>query len=316
MKKQMNDTIGIDVGKDTLVVHRLSDKTDIEVSNDKAGLATLLRWLLKTGVPRVVFEPTGPYHRLLEKTLAGSAIAMIKVNPRQSRRFAEAIGQFAKTDRVDAAMLARMGATLDLEARAPKSELLYDLTELHVTRQGLIRDRTAQKNRLNTAILALIKRQQRARIDQIDALMAEIDPAMLDCIKEDETLPQRYDILSSIPGIGLVSACTILIEMPALATMDAKQVASLAGFAPMTRQSGEWKGHAHIQGGRAGLRRSLYMPALVATRFNVPLTEKYQKLIASGKAAKIAITAIMRKLIVLANALLRQNRKWTPNAPC
>jgi len=98
--------------------------------------------------------------------------------------------------------------------------------------------------------------------------------------------------------------------------MDAKQVASLAGFAPMTRQSGEWKGHAHIQGGRAGLRRSLYMPALVATRFNVPLTEKYQKLIASGKAAKIAITAIMRKLIVLANALLRQNRKWTPNAPC
>ena len=221
-----------------------------------------------------------------------------------------------KTDRIDATMLARMGATLDLEARAPKSELLYDLKELHVTRQGLIRDRTAQKNRLNTAILALIKRQQRARIDQIDALMAEIDPAMLDCIKEDETLPQRYDILSSIPGIGLVSACTILIEMPALATMDAKQVASLAGFAPMTRQSGEWKGHAHIQGGRAGLRRSLYMPALVATRFNVPLTEKYQKLIASGKAAKIAITAIMRKLIVLANALLRQNRKWTPNAPC
>jgi transposase len=104
--------------------------------------------------------------------------------------------------------------------------------------------------------------------------------------------------------------------MPELGQMEARQAAALAGLAPVTRQSGKWKGHAHIQGGRAGLRRSLYMPALVATRYNAPLREKYQKLIASGKAAKIALTAIMRKLIVLANALLRQNRKWTPNASC
>jgi len=285
------------------------------IDNTAAAARRFAKASAKAGV-WVILEASGGYDRLLRDALEATQARFSRVNPRQARDFARALGVIGKTDRIDATMLARMGATLDLEARAPKSELLYDLTELHVTRQGLIRDRTAQKNRLNTAILALIKRQQRARIDQIDALMAEIDPAMLDCIKEDETLPQRYDILSSIPGIGLVSACTILIEMPALATMDAKQVASLAGFAPMTRQSGEWKGHAHIQGGRAGLRRSLYMPARVATRFNVPLTEKYQKLIASGKAAKIAITAIMRKLIVLANALLRQNRKWTPNAPC
>ena len=285
------------------------------IDNTAAAARRFAKASAKAGV-WVILEASGGYDRLLRDALEATQARFSRVNPRQARDFARALGVIGKTDRIDATMLARMGATLDLEARAPKSELLYDLTELHVTRQGLIRDRTAQKNRLNTAILALIKRQQRARIDQIDALMAEIDPAMLDCIKADETLPQRYDILSSIPGIGLVSACTILIEMPALATMDAKQVASLAGFAPMTRQSGEWKGHAHIQGGRAGLRRSLYMPARVATRFNVPLTEKYQKLIASGKAAKIAITAIMRKLIVLANALLRQNRKWTPNAPC
>ena len=285
------------------------------IDNPAAAARRFAKASAKAGV-WVILEASGGYDRLLRDALEATQARFSRVNPRQARDFARALGVIGKTDRIDATMLARMGATLDLEARAPKRELLYDLKELHVTRQGLIRDRTAQKNRLNTAILALIKRQQRARIDQIDALMAEIDPAMLDCIKEDETLPQRYDILSSIPGIGLGSACTILIEMPALATMDAKQVASLAGFAPMTRQSGEWKGHAHIQGGRAGLRRSLYMPALVATRFNVPLTEKYQKLIASGKAAKIAITAIMRKLIVLANALLRQNRKWTPNAPC
>jgi len=306
--------VGVDIAKDWLdIFHPGSGLRRID--NTAAAARRFAKASAKAGV-WVILEASGGYDRLLRDALEATQARFSRVNPRQARDFARALGVIGKTDRIDATMLARMGATLDLEARAPKSELLYDLTELHVTRQGLIRDRTAQKNRLNTAILALIKRQQRARIDQIDALMAEIDPAMLDCIKADETLPQRYDILSSIPGIGLVSACTILIEMPALATMDAKQVASLAGFAPMTRQSGEWKGHAHIQGGRAGLRRSLYMPALVATRFNVPLTEKYQKLIASGKAAKIAITAIMRKLIVLANALLRQNRKWTPNAPC
>ncbi len=241
---------------------------------------------------------------------------MVKVNPRQARRFAEAIGKLAKTDRVDAAMLARLGATLDLEARPPKSEMLHDLRELQVARQGQMKDRIALTHRLRHATLALIKRQLRLRIRQVDTHLAEIDAAMLEAIRADEALSQRFDILTSIPGIGQIAACAMLIEMPELGQMEARQAAALAGLAPVTRQSGKWKGHAHIQGGRAGLRRSLYMPALVAARYNAPLREKYQKLIASGKAAKIALTAIMRKLIVLANALLRQNRKWTPNASC
>lgn len=316
MKRQMNFTIGIDIGKDTLVVHRLPDKATVEVTNDKSVLTTLLRWLGKAEALRVVFEPTGPYHRQLEKTLAAAGVAMVKVNPRQARRFADAIGQLAKTDRVDAAMLARLGATLDLEARPPKGEMLHDLRELQVARQGQMKDRIALTHRLRHATLALVKRQLRLRIRQVDTHLAEIDAAMLEAIRADEVLSQRFNILTSIPGIGQIAACAMLIEMPELGQMEARQAAALAGLAPITRQSGKWKGHAHIQGGRAGLRRSLYMPALVAARYNAPLKEKYQKLISSGKAAKIAITAIMRKLIVLANALLRDNRKWTLNASC
>lgn len=312
----MNPTIGIDVGKDSLVIHRLPENTTLEVRNDKAGLTKLLRWLGRDEALRVVFEPTGPYHRLLERTLAAAGVAMIKVNPRQARRFAEAIGRLAKTDRVDAAMLARLGMTLDLEVLPPRTEMLNDLRELQVARQGRVRDRIALTVRLGHASLALLKRQLRLSIRQVEAQLAEIDAAILEIIRTDEALSQRFDILTSIPGIGQIAACALLIEMPELGQMEARQAAALAGLAPVTRQSGKWKGHAHIQGGRAGLRKALYMPALVATRYNAPLREKYQQLIADGKAAKIALTAIMRKLIVLANALLRDNRKWTPNASC
>lgn len=316
MKKQMNCTIGIDIGKDTLVIHRLPDNATLEVGNDKAGLTTLLRWLGRAEAARVVFEPTGPYHRLLEKTLAAAGIAMIKVNPRQARRFARAIGRLAKTDRVDAAMLARLGATLDRKALPPTSEMMHDLKELRVAREGRMKDRIALIVRLQHARLALIKHQLRLSILQVETHLAEIDTAIVEAIRADEALSQRFDILTSIPGIGQIAASALLIEMPELGHMEARQAAALAGLAPITQQSGKWKGHAHIQGGRAGLRKSLYMPALVATRHNAPLREKYQKLIAGGKVAKIAITAIMRKLVVLANALLRDNRKWTPKTSC
>lgn len=312
----MNWTIGIDIGKESLVIHRLPDNAILEVGNDKAGLNALLRWLGRDEALRVVFEPTGPYHRLLEKTLAAANISMIKVNPRQARRFAEAIGRLAKTDRVDAAMLARLGATLDLPALPPKSEILHDLKELRVARQGRMKDRIALTVRLQHANLALIKHQLRLSILQVDAHLAEIETAIVEAIRADAALSQRFDILTSIPGIGEIAACAMLIEMPELGQLEARQAAALAGLAPITQQSGKWKGHAHIQGGRPGLRRSLYMPALVATRYNPPLREKYQQLIANGKPAKIAITAIMRKLIVLANALLRDKRSWTSNTSC
>lgn len=309
----MDDTIGVDISKPTLDAFRLRTREHRQFPNDRAGCAALIRWIGASAV-RVVFEPTGPYHRLFEASLVAAGIEAVKVNPRSSRRFAEATGELAKTDRIDAAILARMGAVLDLEGRPAKTETLHDLRELGVARQALVKDRIAASNREQIAVNPVIKRQLRARLKQIGLQLKEIDAAIASLVDADPGLSRRRDVLASIPGIGTVTAMAILIEMPELGTLDNKQAASLAGLAPMTRQSGAWSGRARIRGGRRSLRTALYMPALVALRFNPDLKQKYQALKDAGKPSKVAITAIMRKLLVLANALLRDNRKWNAKA--
>jgi transposase len=309
----MDDTIGVDISKPTLDAFRLRTREHRQFPNDRAGCAALIRWIGAPAV-RVVFEPTGPYHRLFEASLVAAGLEAIKVNPRSSRRFAEATGELAKTDRIDAAILARMGAVLDLEGRLAKTETLHDLRELGVARQALIKDRIAAANREQIAVNPVIKRQLRARLKQIGSQLKEIDAAIATLVDKDPGLSRRRDVLASIPGIGTVTAMAILIEMPELGTLDNKQAASLAGLAPMTRQSGNWSGRARIRGGRRSLRTALYMPALVALRFNPDLKQKYQALKDAGKPSKVAITAIMRKLLVLANALLRDDRKWNAKA--
>lgn len=309
----MDDTIGVDISKPTLDVFRLRTREHRQFSNDRVGCAALIRWIGASAV-RVVFEPTGPNHRLFEASLVAAGIEAVKVNPRSSRRFAEATGELAKTDRIDAAILARMGAVLDLEGRPAKTETLHDLRELGVARQALVKDRIAATNREQIAVNPTIKRQLRARLKQIGLQLKEIDAAISTLVDTDPGLSRRRDVLASIPGIGTVTAMAILIEMPELGTLDNKQAASLAGLAPMTRQSGTWSGRARIRGGRRSLRTALYMPALVALRFNPDLKQKYQALKDAGKPSKVAITAIMRKLLVLANALLRDDRKWNAKA--
>lgn len=309
----MDDTIGVDISKPTLDAFRLRTREHRQFPNDRAGCAALIRWIGASAV-RVIFEPTGPYHRIFEASLVAAGIEAVKVNPRSSRRFAEATGELAKTDRIDAAILARMGAVLDLEGRPAKSESLHDLRELGVARQALVKDRIAATNREQIAVNPVIKRQLRARLKQIGIQLKEIDAAIATLVDTDPGLSRRRDVLASIPGIGTITAMAILIEMPELGTLDNKQAASLAGLAPMTRQSGTWSGRARIRGGRRSLRTALYMPALVALRFNPDLKQKYQALKDAGKPSKVAITAIMRKLLVLANALLRDDRKWNAKA--
>lgn len=314
-EKTMQLTIGIDVSKDKLDAHRPSDRQSIQVTNDKAGHKALIRWIGKADQPLIVFEATGAYHRQLEAALGASGISFAKVNPRQARRFAEATGRLAKTDRVDAAMLARMGAVLELEAQTAPNEKLCELRELLSTRRALVKDRTAAGTRLATATVPLVKRQINARIKQIETQLEQIDAAMADTVAQDEAMSCKLAILVTIPGIGETTALAMLIEMPELGTLDGKQAASLAGLAPISRQSGKWQGRERIRGGRAVLRRAIYMPAIVAARFNPDLKAKYDHLIQAGKPAKLAITAVMRKLVVLANALLRDNRKWSETRP-
>lgn len=308
-------TIGIDVSKDHLDAHCLPDGSGKRVANSPAGLKALLTWIGRTPVARVVYEATGAYHRLLETTLAGAGLPLAKVNPRQTRRFAEAAGVLAKTDRVDAAMLARFGVALTPNQTQPLGKALDDIRELHVARRALIKDRTAAKNRQAITRLPILRRQIALRLQQIDRQLEAIDAEIDRRVRTAPDLAGRVDILTSIPGISTITAVAILVEMPEIGQLKAKQAASLAGLAPMTRQSGAWHGRASIRGGRATLRQAFYMPALVAMRFNPDLKAKYLSFIAAGKPPKVAITALMRMLIITANALIRDQRPWSPTPP-
>jgi len=292
----------------------MSDGAGRRFANDCAGHKAFMAWL---GGPhgRIVYEPTGPYHRAFERRLAAAGFALVKVNPRQARRFAEATGRLAKTDRLDAAMLARMGALLDLEARPAPSPVLGDLKDLHTARAALVKARTATRNRAKTLTLSILKRHNAAQLRQIERQMVAIDAEISALIQADPDLGRRFAILVSIPGVSAITAFALIIDMPELGSLTSGQAASLAGLAPVARQSGKWTGRAFIRGGRANVRQALYMPALVALRFNPDLKTKYEKLKATGKPSKVAITAIMRKLLLLANALLRDGRKWAPSLP-
>ncbi|VAV86582.1 Mobile element protein [hydrothermal vent metagenome] len=303
-------TIGIDISKALLDVATYPEDEFKQFSNDPKGHKALAKWLDTREVKLIIFEATGVYHRGLERFLGQGGFPFAKINPYQARCFAEATGKLAKTDKVDSLMLARFGELLEPPLSAGKSQTLEELGELVCARRTLVKDRTAARNRQHNLKTGLLKRQTTRRLRQIEADIAAIDTECLVLIKGDETLVHRYDILISIPGIGQTTAIIMLAEMPELGTMDKRQTAALAGLAPISRQSGTWKGKSFIRGGRANLRQALYMPAMVAIRCNDELKARHNKFIVSGKPFKVAITAIMRKLIITANALLRDNRKW------
>jgi len=314
MTATIAQTVGIDISKLTLDVYLHPQATARQFPNTTAGINALIAWLGQSAVHRVAFEPTGAYHRSLERQLGQAGLPMVKVNPLQARRFAEAIGQRAKTDAVDAAMLARFGALDALQTRPIVSQTLSDMKELLVARRGLVKDRVAATNRNHVHRAPLLKRQADQRLRQVERQIAAIDAELRAVCGADAELKARLDILVSIPGIGEATALTMLIEMPELGTIENKCAASLAGLAPIARDSGQRSGKRFIRAGRAHLRQALYMPALVAIRFNADMKSKYQALLAAGKPPKVAIVAVMRKLAILANALLREQRNWTPKA--
>jgi transposase len=308
MSNDLPQTIGIDISKASLDCHAHPAGVERQFSNTAKGLRALIAWLGQWQVDRIAYEATATYHRALEASLADWPC--VKLNPERARRFAQATGILAKTDRIDAMLLARMAATLQPPVRPAKSAEQAQLAELINARDGLVRDRTALKNREKNLTIALLKRQCRQRVDQIDRHIDALDAEIASLIAADAALARRHQILTSIAGVGTLTANQLIATMPELGSLENKQAAALAGLAPIARQSGQWKGKSFIRGGRANVRQALYMPALVAARYNPDLKAKYQQLVTAGKPAKIAITAVMRKLVVTANALLKADRCW------
>lgn len=304
-------TIGIDISKTHLDAFRQEDQAARQFENTPRGIRALIRWLGQTPVARIVFEPTGAYHRALETALSGT-FPLVKVNPLQARRFAEACGTRTKTDAVDARILARMGAAMNLEPDAPVSENQLVLRDLQMARTALVKERTRLRNRSHVQVNPVLKRQIKARLTLVERQLAELDTEIASHIASNESLERKREILCSIPGLGPIAAALILTFLPEIGTLERKQAGSLAGLAPHSRESGQWKGKSFISGGRKPLRDALYMPALVAMRFNPDLKAKYAILREAGKPAKVAIVALMRKLLETANALVKANRLWTP----
>ena len=308
-------TLGIDISKDRLDAHLAPTGETRNFPNREAGFRSLLAWLDGRPLKCIVYEPTGCWHRAFEQALMEAGLPLVRVNPWQARRFAQAQGRRAKTDAIDAGVLAQMGVAFDLRRTVLPSPQQRQLRELQLARWALVQDRGAMENRLPHLQQSVLKRLYKNRLRQYQRDLARLEAEIAELIEADAELARVDRILTSIPGISRTTSATVLAELPEIGTLGSQEVASLAGVAPMTRESGTWKGKSFTQGGRTHLRRGLYMAALAATRHNPHLSAKYQQLRDAGKPGKVALTAIMRKLIILANTLVGQNRTWSADYP-
>ena len=302
--------VGLDVCKEYLDLYFHPLALSWRVPNDRTGLRRLKRLLAEHKVTLIVMEATAKYHRLAHRSLSQSGFAVAVVNPLRSRLFAEAIGTCAKTDRVDAKMLAILGEALEPQARPPAPEELEALQELVHARNAATKEHTALSNRLAASQVALLRKELKQRLKSLDGHIERLVAAIAARIAADPALARRYEILDSIPGVGPGVAVNLLVDLVELGSLDRRAIACLAGVAPFADDSGETAGQRHIKGGRANPRRALYWAALSAKRYNPELRTFYKRLVESGKKPKIALTAVMRKLVVLANTLLKENRLW------
>ena len=307
---------GMDISKLHLDVYLEPLELTKRFSNDRTGWRRLVDWLRRHDVGGVVYEATGCYHKEVERFLAGHGFPIHRLNPKRARRFAEALGTNAKTDQVDARMLARYGALLKPKGTDLPSLQIDRIKELVAARRSLIKQKTRIANKSLIVTIPLLKRQLQQAGKQVRKQIKAIDDACRTLILADPEMLRRYDILMSIPAIGNVTANTLIADMPELGNLSDKQVASLVGVAPVARDSGTFRGKRHIRGGRAQVRQALYMTAMVSMRFNADMKKKYDAMTAKGKLPKVVLTAIIRKLVILANALIRDNREWTEKAPC
>jgi len=303
--------MGIDVAKEALVVHVHPTAEGWTVPNTVAGLATLGERLASRGPALIVLEATGGYETAAVAALGAAGLPVVVVNPRQVRAFAKATGRLAKTDRVDAEVLALFAERVRPAVRPLTDAATQDLEALLLRRRQLLEMLTAEKNRLGLARKP-IRKSLKAHIAYLERELRRTDADLGAAVAASPLWRATDDLLQSVPGIGPVVARTLLAELPELGTLTRRQIAALVGVAPVACDSGAQRGKRAITGGRASVRSALYMATLCATRRNTVIRTYYQHLVALGKAKKVALVACMRKLLVILNAMLHTRTPWRP----
>jgi len=302
--------VGIDVSKDRLDVHVCPSGEAFTVLRDGKGLEGLID-RLRTLLPQLIaLEATGGFETIAAAALAGAGLPLVIVNPAQVRHFARAVGKRAKTDPIDAAMIARFAAAIRPEVRPLPDEQARLLGELVARRRQIIEMIVAERQREPHTAIVRVRKSIARHIRVLEKELVEIDNDIGTLVRSSPAWRDKEDLLVTFPGIANKLARTLLAEMPELGSLTRRQIASLAGVAPFTRQSGHWKGKSMIAGGRAPVRSALYMAALSAITCNPPLKGFYQRLLSAGKPKMVALIAVARKILTILNAMLRERKQW------
>lgn len=309
-----NSFIGIDISKNSLDVHVLPENVSYSYPYETQKVKALIRKLKKHNPVLIVMEATGGYEISIAVQLSAAGLNSAVVNPRQIRDYARAIGKLAKTDKIDAYVIARFAQDVKPEARQQLTVKELQLKELVMRRQQLIDMRTAEKNRLSRAYAPQVIKGIQKIISTLDTHIDVLEEELSNQIKSNPSWDQKVELITSVPGVGANTAHMLLFCLPELGRLNRKQIAALVGVAPMNRDSGMLKGKRTITGGRAIVRKVLHMPTLCAvTRWNKRLKELYAHFMAKGKKHKVALTACMRKLITMLNCMLKNNQVYNPN---
>jgi transposase len=308
--KRLHRFVGIDVSKYWVDVHIRPEGTRWRCNSDPEGLAELAARLHPLNPRLVVMEASGGYEGLVAARLTEAGLAAAVVNPRQIRRFGEALGQLAKTDAIDARVIAHFAEVVRPLPRLMPDAMMRQLQELLARRRRLVAMITAEMQRLAKADSKVMQRSQRAVLRTLRSEQGRIDSAIDKLIQQSPSWWSKLDLLTSVPGVGDLVARTLLAELRELGSVDRHQIAALAGVAPFSRDSGRKKGKRSIRAGRVQIRMPVYMASLAAIRHNPTLQAFYRHLRAAGKPARLALVAVMRKLLTILNAMLRDNQRW------
>jgi len=301
--------VGVDVGKSWLDVNEYGRDDELRFNNDRNGWTKLIEWLKERQVDMVTFEATGGYETQAVNSLLAAGITVAVVNPTRVRNFARSLGILAKTDKIDARVIAHFASVTHPNPRARKTEEEEHLTACVERRRQLIIMLTAEKNRLSTCPTNMLANIQE-HIAYLEERIQQLEENIHEEITRDPDRQRRSEQIESVPGIGPITASTLIAELPELGTLNRQEIAALAGVAPFNKDSGKKRGRRKTTGGRAGVRRVLYMATLSATKHNPVIRPFYQSLQARGKEKKVALVACMRKLLVIVNAMLRKDQHW------